>query len=83
MTKVQRADVMLSWARFWQHEANWKDNYAGRPRVGKVDTLGFAPSEEWSMDAWVSCAVSEVYALGFEIEGAEVWDRETKTWRQS
>jgi hypothetical protein len=50
MTKAQRADAMLSWARFWQHAANWADNYAGRPREGNVDTLDFTPPDEWSID---------------------------------
>ena len=40
--------------------------------IGKMDRR---------VDKFCSRLLSEVGALGFEIEDAEVWDRERKVWR--
>jgi len=86
MTKAQRADALLWAAKWWQNE---------RPRPGARTSKASSFSEvawdvstddiPWPKSLWLnsaSTALTEVGALGFRIEGAEVWDRKRKIWRE-
>ena len=94
MTREQRADALLVMARLWQNNkaAGWAeyDHEANIQRGkiwawisgGKLD--GQIPDLPAARRAVASLVLSEVghEDLGFDIEGAEVWDREAKIWRE-
>jgi hypothetical protein len=86
MTKAQRADALL-WAAGWWQGERARPGMAGDPKNRDSEEAWDVSDEghrsfESACSKSASTALSEVGALGFEIEGAEVWDRETKTWRK-
>jgi hypothetical protein len=85
MTKAQRADAMLWAAKWWQNGRSRKCSgvdvsWWNFTEDLLMDTPDINAYREW--DLWASAALSEVGALGYSIEGAEVWDRAGKVWRK-
>ena len=76
MTKAQRADALLSAAKYWQ---NGRGRPAGATMEATVDLhhvmCWFHPYAHFNgndqFDLFASAALSEVCSLGFDIEGAE------------
>jgi hypothetical protein len=87
MTRKQRADALLTLADWWQRSAANPTQGVWEAEL-REDIWEHLPCYvmEWAagpLDIWASYALSEVCALGYDIEGAEVWDREKKEWRPS
>ena len=95
MTKVQRADALLWAARWWQQEqccsahGGITKKTATRkvaPHYNDVSEVLLSIYAEYGLRGWLiwaSAALSEVGALGFELEDVEVWDSESKIWRKT
>jgi hypothetical protein len=77
MTREQRADALLAWSRYWQNPGR------RRPTVHIPEWIFDETEDSVGADEWASGANSGVghEDLGFDIKGAEVWDREAKIWR--
>ena len=87
MTKIQRADALLWAAKWWQNEQGRDErDEVSRSTVDFtekfLEDIPEIDGYDWEWDLWASAALSEVGALGFDLEDVEVWDRESKTWRK-
>jgi hypothetical protein len=82
MTKAQRADALLWAAKWWQNE----DCCSCHGKISEpIDELLRMVETQVGLYGWLiwaSKALSEVGALGFNLEDVEAWDRESKTWRK-
>ena len=82
MTKEQRAEALLRVEAFWEWPVSMPYPSNARDAAVRKQIWGTLPARHDSIEIWAGMALSEVGALGFDMEDVEVWDRESKTWRK-